>query len=663
MVFFFRSYIPRRARHSNIIPPSTSTAVGASNYNRFYQLFLNESPLTERFAREFSGDTIPSRSSGAIWRSYVYQRALYAMPLVDVTGRGRDISARFYRENPAQVHRLMPWLNREMMWILSSFMPVSYMMGMLAEFLVTYDITSRQFRNHVSTYFHRFTSHFIHELTNFARSQYDMIGYDIHVQYRPYFEEETENVEVFSDESNFGSSVIVSLDRYFDRSGASGSNSAVTSVISIPSTSSTTTAAMTGPLDPLIFRPTTIQATPVNLTSVTIDSESSGDEVVFVREQKPPHLRTPVMVELNSDSDSDVQFITEHVPVKIEASASCNHPSNSQEVRDGGNSSADELSGLLIKPDVSITSRIKRVGFPRATATSTHSYAPPPPTCIYSSEDEYTGSVLATCQMPSSPLVARSSPLVDVEGTPSNNDVASSSFHVAERPLSTSSTSTSDVSRPSYRTANRKQGSKRLRQRETCVSSSSSSSSSSATSSSSTSPSSISPEKDDNGLDASVHSVHPNDAVPSVSHHVQSAPALSSSSSSASSPDDSSCSSADDDNLKSVLSMNFTSQSFASAAKTTSPRVSSSDQSSSESSHEEYVVNRQRKRILTKQKGGKSHTTAPKRRTLDVLGKSSRKQAKRTKRSSVINKPHLAPFHGRADTTSDSSDASANLNI
>lgn len=62
-----------------------------------FHLFLQENELTQRFAREYANDNIPSRSSGSQWRAYVYHRRLYALPLLDYTGRSRDISARFYR--------------------------------------------------------------------------------------------------------------------------------------------------------------------------------------------------------------------------------------------------------------------------------------------------------------------------------------------------------------------------------------------------------------------------------------------------------------------------------------------------------------------------------------------------------------------------------------
>lgn len=53
------------------------------------------------------------------------------------------------------------------------------------------------------------------------------------------------------------------------------------------------------------------------------NSDSDSDECQFVWAKKPPHLRTPEYVELNSESDSDVVFVDETVPsgqaIKVES--------------------------------------------------------------------------------------------------------------------------------------------------------------------------------------------------------------------------------------------------------------------------------------------------------------------------------------------------------
>lgn len=52
-------------------------------------------------------------------------------------------------------------------------------------------------------------------------------------------------------------------------------------------------------------------ATPPEI--IDADSGSDSDECLFVCAKKPPHLRTPEYVELNSDSDSDVVYVSSEV--------------------------------------------------------------------------------------------------------------------------------------------------------------------------------------------------------------------------------------------------------------------------------------------------------------------------------------------------------------
>lgn len=48
------------------------------------------------------------------FRRMVYERGMLVRPLdFEQTGR-RDISPEFFRDNPAQMHRLLRWLNREL---------------------------------------------------------------------------------------------------------------------------------------------------------------------------------------------------------------------------------------------------------------------------------------------------------------------------------------------------------------------------------------------------------------------------------------------------------------------------------------------------------------------------------------------------------------------
>lgn len=360
---FFSSY-----RIPNI--PHISTTHSTFGNSRFYGLFLNNSPQTERFAMLHNDDVVPTRESGTTWRFYVYHWNLYALPLLDSSGRTRDISVHFYRTNPNQIFRLLPWINREITMIVRRHQ-VHQVMTMIEDFLIRYDITSRAFRTRMKTFLLHYTAHFIHELSNFARSHYDMIGYDRYVQYRPVFDDlinvgddsnddsdddpvwvsdldstthdqanaavnrTDDSVIVFNNYRNLewsAQSVILDRQNFVNVHGSnSGSSSSATSTQSAGSSyASLALRGVTndGPThiindvqsDVAASRAVTVNTTPATLDSllnnpleeelVNIESDDS-DECMYVSELKPPHLRTPIMVELNSDSDSDVVFVNE----------------------------------------------------------------------------------------------------------------------------------------------------------------------------------------------------------------------------------------------------------------------------------------------------------------------------------------------------------------
>lgn len=177
---------------------------------QIYQLFMQSNDATERYSREYANDTIPFRQNAQEWRQYIYDRRIYSLPLEDMTGRTRECSVDFYRENPAQVYRLMPWINRELVVLLrNNQFQIQVVMNYLPELLSLHDIQSTQFRAYFHTFLGHRTDHFIHELLNFSRSPYDMIGYDRHVRYAPYYRPETRNRQTATNE---GEEVVISSD-------------------------------------------------------------------------------------------------------------------------------------------------------------------------------------------------------------------------------------------------------------------------------------------------------------------------------------------------------------------------------------------------------------------------------------------------------------------
>ena len=115
------------------------------------------------------------------FRRDLYLRNLYVDPesISDITGRYRDSSPAWYRTNPAQTHRLVPWLNRELNVLLEGSEHQSdYVTQKVLQFIERFEIRSPEFHEKLLPYLANRTDHFQHEFYHYARSVYDMIGYD-----------------------------------------------------------------------------------------------------------------------------------------------------------------------------------------------------------------------------------------------------------------------------------------------------------------------------------------------------------------------------------------------------------------------------------------------------------------------------------------------------
>lgn len=237
------------------------------------------------------------------------------------------------------------------------------------------------FRRRLSPYLGERTSHFIHELFNFARSPYDINGYDHVVQYSARVAEEVEvdlldmvetqssngddlNLEVGdsdADAINAGFSPDWSPPRVRPSTSVIVTNPGATHSFSVTMASdgselpgisirrTTNVGSQTVAINLSMRRPAAVASEepevieiddgdaaanaevaaindgsntsrrhagatlPVTAHIELESSSSSGDEdeCVFVLELKPPHMRTPEQVSLDSNSDSDVVFVNE----------------------------------------------------------------------------------------------------------------------------------------------------------------------------------------------------------------------------------------------------------------------------------------------------------------------------------------------------------------
>uniref|UniRef100_A0A182JA33 RING-type E3 ubiquitin transferase n=1 Tax=Anopheles atroparvus TaxID=41427 RepID=A0A182JA33_ANOAO len=388
----YHFFVSERARFTY----HTSLMVRPSQSDLLQQLFMHQSSDVQRFVREFGNQPIPSRQNVLEWRRFIYVQRLFARPLPDINGRFRAASSAYFLRNYMQMNRILPWVARELSVISPSLnnRPEQIVLSLMQE----YDVDSSIFLQCLEPVVPmQYRAHFQHELVNFARSPYDMVGYDRCVQYDPPFrarpsptrspgfvisssEPDDDDIVYLSpsppssamngaaSRSNSSTSSSTSTSTSTNSNGNGNSNSNIniniTNTLSNSNSSSTSgrltgrtefriearssgeTVIMTGTLgdsgaaqDPSIsqastgtqtrvielnddtpspaavsasatqpgrIRPSTLQ----NGDNISLSSTDS-DECQFVREQKPPHLRTPDHVVDLSASDSDVVFVDE----------------------------------------------------------------------------------------------------------------------------------------------------------------------------------------------------------------------------------------------------------------------------------------------------------------------------------------------------------------
>ncbi|KAI6648446.1 E3 ubiquitin-protein ligase Topors-like [Oopsacas minuta] len=118
-------------------------------------------------------------------RRNVYLRRLYSKPLVWTDGlvRIKDTSPEFYRQNPAALHQLVPFMHRDLRLFLPSLLAKQLEQNLINKFKA-HAITSETVNGYLKPYIGRFATHFLHEVRNFAQSIYRIKHYDRLVQYR-----------------------------------------------------------------------------------------------------------------------------------------------------------------------------------------------------------------------------------------------------------------------------------------------------------------------------------------------------------------------------------------------------------------------------------------------------------------------------------------------
>ncbi|XP_070564167.1 E3 ubiquitin-protein ligase Topors-like [Ptychodera flava] len=227
------------------------------------------------------------------------------------SSRLRDISAEFYRANPACIHRLVPWLRREMTVLFSNNEShVNFMTSMVLSYVSHVDMESEEFLQYLRPFLYHRTEQFVSELISFARSLNDMTTYDQTTTYTSNMEQTAVPVRrdipliSLSPDNTTSSSDNPSLSPVQSHSTGYITNPVLggSTIDDLPSTSSmrllSDLSYTHNPEPPSV---------PGDIQEYDTVASDHSDDVVFVGCVKPPGERTPEAV-ITLSSDTEVEL-------------------------------------------------------------------------------------------------------------------------------------------------------------------------------------------------------------------------------------------------------------------------------------------------------------------------------------------------------------------
>ncbi|KAI4874613.1 hypothetical protein NFI96_020931 [Prochilodus magdalenae] len=269
-----------------------------------------------------------------------FRRTLYRQGLrvrgVQDGGRSRETSAEFFRGNPACLHRLVPWLKRELTVLYGTHGSlVNIVQHIVMSQITRYNMQDPAVLQELRPFLLSRTEHFLHEFQSFAQSPFNMEAYDQNAVYEcpaPSAEENSDTdlsiITVSEDEVDLpgagsqASSAMLSQTPWDDETpGPSYSTDALrvftVSVASSDSDSEEEAGPSTAP--------------PATARTDEESRSSSEEDCVIVGYVKPTAERTPELVQLSSDSDSeDIENNQTSQPQHIRFTSSPDSPNVSQ---------------------------------------------------------------------------------------------------------------------------------------------------------------------------------------------------------------------------------------------------------------------------------------------------------------------------------------------
>ncbi|XP_027472043.1 E3 ubiquitin-protein ligase Topors-like [Zalophus californianus] len=181
---------------SGFLPSEEESYVESSQNNH---LSLNPESVTRKIRplkeltvqellREFgdSGKFQPNSTSVGHFRDQVvmkFRRALYYSGIWVTHVQGyrleKHLSANYFKRNPGCLHRLVPWLKRELTAVYGDYgYTVKNILSTILHHMTECDLDSESFIHLLEPYLQQHTHHFLHEFISFVHSPYNMETYD-----------------------------------------------------------------------------------------------------------------------------------------------------------------------------------------------------------------------------------------------------------------------------------------------------------------------------------------------------------------------------------------------------------------------------------------------------------------------------------------------------
>ncbi len=252
-------------------------------------------------------------------------------------GRSRDTSAEFFQRNPACLHRLIPWLKRELTVLYGAHGSlVNIVQHIIMSRITRYDMEDGAIQEELRPFLQGRTEHFLHEFISFAKSPFNIEAYDHNAVYdcpAPSSNEDSSSnssvIAISEDEEQSieldppGDSTSTLSHSVWDdetpgpsySTSAEQSRAECLSVLDSDSDSSLEDETQE-------FGASLQQMNPFNQADMTQGdvhkeecSSSDSDECVIVGFVKPTAERTPELVKLSSDSDESDSEDTKEVPL------------------------------------------------------------------------------------------------------------------------------------------------------------------------------------------------------------------------------------------------------------------------------------------------------------------------------------------------------------